>query len=143
LYEIQQHTATTVLDPNLAVVSVGQAQEWGDIARILRGESVTDRRLGVLTTVLEQPPEQPLTGDNAFMFTTDLVADVGDQRLVVGQQMLHIDAATVHTDPDEPARLTVTPWPDHSWTRTRAAPAQPGGSPTHASSDDVPAEPLP
>ncbi len=129
LHEIQQHTTTTVLVPDLAAVTVAQAREWGNVARILRGESITDRRLGVLTTFFEQPPAQPLDGDNAFMFSTDLIADVGDQRLALGQQVLHVDAATVRTEPDEPARLTITPWPGRSWTRTRVAPPQ-GGRPS-------------
>lgn len=96
LHGIQQHTATTVLVPDLAAVTVAQAREWGNVARILRGESITDRRLGVLTTVLEQPPD----GDNALMFTTVLVVDDGYQRLALGQQTLHVDAATVRTEPD-------------------------------------------
>jgi hypothetical protein len=133
LHEIQQHTATTVLVPDLAAVTVAQAREWGNVARILRGESITDRRLGVLTTVLEQAPGQPLEGDNAFVFTTDLVVDVGKQRLVLGQQALYLDAATVRTQPDEPARLTVTPWPGRSWTRTHVAPAQSASPSIHGS----------
>lgn len=69
-----------------------------------------------------QPPEQPLDGDNAFACTTDLIMDVGEERLILGQQTLYVDAAEVKTDPDDPARLTVTPWRGHSWTRTRGGP---------------------
>lgn len=123
LHEIQRHTATTVLVPDFAQVTVGQAREWQNVTRILRGEIVADRRLGVLTTVMQQPPEQPFDGDNAFAFTTDLLAEVGEERLILGQQTLHVDAATVRTDPNEPARLTVTPWPGRSWMRTRGEPA--------------------
>lgn len=119
LCEIQQHTGTTLLVPDFSSVTMGQMREWQNVARILRGESVSDRRLGVLTTVLERPPEKPLDGDNAFAFTTDLVVEVGEQRLVLGRQTLHVEAAVVQTDPDEPARLTVTPWDGHWWTRTR------------------------
>ncbi len=123
LHEIQQHTATTVLVPDFSRVTVGQAREWQNVARILRGETIADRRLGVLTTVMEQPPPQPLDGDNAFALTTDLVAEVAEERLVLGQQTLHVDAATVLTDPNNPARLTVTPWRGRSWMRTRGGPA--------------------
>jgi hypothetical protein len=122
LQELQQHTATTVLVPDFSVVTVGQLREWQVIARMLRGEAVSDRRLGVLTTVLEHRPEAIVDGDHAFAFTTDLVAAVGEQRLLLGQQLLHIDAATVRTDAGEPARLAVTPWRGHSWTRTRVEP---------------------
>ena len=37
LHEIQQHTAITVLVPDLAAVTVSPAQEWDNVARILRG----------------------------------------------------------------------------------------------------------
>ncbi len=78
---------------------------WQQVAQILAGETMTDARLGALTTELEQPPEQPLDCDSAFMFTTRLAVSVGDQAVVLGQQTLHVDAATVRTNPDRPARL--------------------------------------
>ena len=122
LQELQEHTATTVRVPDFSLVTVGQVREWQTIARMLRGETVSDRRLGVLTTVLEHPPEVIPEGGHPFAFTTSLIADVGKQRLPLGQQVLRIDAATVRTDADEPARLAVTPWRGHSWTRTRVEP---------------------
>lgn len=121
LNEIQQHTVTTVLVPDLAETTVRQAREWELLARILRGETVTDRWLGELTSELEQPPAESLEGDGAFTFTTELVAEVGAQRLLLGRQTWHVDAAAVRTDPDTPTRLSVTPVRGHSWTRTRAA----------------------
>jgi hypothetical protein len=128
LYEIQQHTPTTVLVPDLTVVTVNQAREWDNVARLLRGETISDHRLGTLASVLSEPPERPFDGDNAFMVTTRLVADLGDQQLSLGEQVLHVDAATVRSDSDEPARLTVTPKPGRSWTRTRIVPTHDGTS---------------
>jgi len=73
---------------------------------------------------LEQPPAEPLEGDHAFMFTTALSLVVGSQTVVLGQQMLHVDAATVCSDPERTAHLTVTPGADRQWTRRLAPPAQ-------------------
>jgi hypothetical protein len=120
LHEIQQHTAATVLVPDFSVVTVGEAREWQNVVRILRGETVHDRRLGAVTTAMEQPPEQALDGDNAIAFGADLVVEVGEQRLTLAQQMFHVDAAVIQTDPDDPRQLTITLWQGHPWTRTRA-----------------------
>lgn len=120
LAALQEHTATTLLVPDLDRVTRGDAREWQTVARILTGEIVVDPRLGELRTELQEPPVEPLDGDHAFASSCELAVRVGEQHVVLGQQMLQISAARVLSDPDRPGRLAVTPLPGASWTRTLA-----------------------
>lgn len=123
LVALQEHTATTLLVPDLDRVTRGDAREWQTVASILAGETVVDPRLGELRTELQEPPVEPLGGDHAFAFSGELAVWVGEQHVVLGQQIVQISAARVLSDPDRPGRLTVTPLPGASWTRTRAGAA--------------------
>jgi len=118
LAALQEHTATTLLVPDR--LTRGDVREWQTVARILAGEIVVDPRLGELRTELQQPPVEPLDGDHAFALSGELAVRLGGQHVVLGQQILHISAARALSDPDRPGRLTVTPLPGASWTRTRA-----------------------
>lgn len=116
LAALQEHTATTLLVPE--ILSPAHTREWQNVAKMMAGESIVDPELGELTTELTEPPAEPLTGDHAFAATGDLIVRVGDQQIILGQQILHISAARVTSDPARPARLMVTPLTGASWTRT-------------------------
>src|SRR6266536_1063495 len=118
LAAMQAHTTTTLLVPDR--MTRGDACEWQNVARILAGEIVVDPRLGELRTELQKPPGEPLDGEHAFAVISDLAVRVGKQHVVLGKQALQISAARVLSDPGRPGRLTVTPRPGASWTRTRA-----------------------
>jgi hypothetical protein len=118
LAALQEHTVTTLLVPDR--VTRGDVREWQNVARMLAGVIIVDPRLGELRTELQEPPAEPLDGEHAFAFVGELAVRVGEQHVVLGQQLLQISAARVLSDPDRPGRLTVTPRPGASWTRTRA-----------------------
>jgi hypothetical protein len=118
LAALQHQTATTLLVPDR--MTRGDVREWQNVAKILAGETVVDPRLGKLRTELQEPPVEPLDGEHAFALVSELAVRVGEQHVVLGQQILHISAARVLSDPDHPGRLTVTPRPGASWTRTHA-----------------------
>ena len=121
LAALQDHTATTLLVPDR--LTRGDIREWQNVAKILAGETVVDPRLGKLRTELQEPPVEPLDGEHAFALVSELAVQVGELHMVLGQQILRISAARVLSDPDHPGRLTVTPRPGASWTRTRAGAA--------------------
>lgn len=118
LAALQEHTPTTLLVPDFDRVTRGQLREWGIVARVLAGETVTDGRLGELKTELRDPPVGAPDGEHAFCAVTDLVVEVGEQRVTFGQQVLYNSAAHVSSDATNPAGLTVTPRPGVPWTRT-------------------------
>lgn len=118
LHAIQQYTITTLFVPDFTGVTYGDVKEWQIVAKILDGETVTDSRLGTMKTDLQQPPETPLDGDNTMMFTTILQIKIGEQVVDLGRQILNIAAARIRSDPGQSTRLTVTPLPGTSWTRS-------------------------
>ena len=118
---LQEHTPTALLVPDLGQVTLGDVREWELIRRILDGETVEDPRLGAFSAELEQPPAEAVAGAHAFMCEAPLAARVGGQEIVLGRQVLHVAAADLDADADDPARLTVTPHPGVRWTRSRAA----------------------
>jgi hypothetical protein len=122
LAALQEHTATTLLVPDLDRVTRGDAREWQIVARILAGETVVDPRLGELTTELQEPPIEPFDGEHAFALVGELAVWVGEQHVALGHQILHVSAARVRQDSDRPSRLTVTPRHGALWTRTRTGP---------------------
>jgi hypothetical protein len=117
LAALQEHTATPLLIPDQ--MSRGHVREWQVVARVLDGETVADPRLGKLRTELPELPAEPMDDDHAFVCIRELAVRIGEQHVVFGSEKLHISAAHVRTDPDQPAQLTVTPRPGTSWTRAR------------------------
>jgi hypothetical protein len=117
LAALQQHTSTTVRVPDLDRTTRGEVREWKYVARILAGETVVDPRLGKLQTELQEAPTEPIEGDHAFAFDCALAAQVGDERIILGQQVLHISAAHVASHHAHAAKLTITPKPGAKWTR--------------------------
>lgn len=117
---LQEHTSTTLLVPDFAQVTMGDLREWRYVGRILAGEVVVDPRLGVLRTELQEPPSESPDGEHAFAVASQLFVHVGEQHVVFGQQILHISAAHVLSDPARPGLLTVTPLAGAKWTRARA-----------------------
>lgn len=118
LHQIQQHTSTEITVPDFTVVTVAEVAEWANIARILRGETVADPRLGTLTHQSDSPPPQSMGDNGAVIVVINLIAVISGQRLVVGKQALHVACATINTDPADPTRHMFTPWEGHTWTRT-------------------------
>lgn len=117
---LQEHTPTPLLVPDLGQVTRGDVREWELVRRTLDGETVADPRLGAFTAALEQPPAEPAAGAHAFMCEAALAVRVGEQEIVLGRQVLHVAAADIVADADNPARLTVTPHPGVLWTRSLA-----------------------
>jgi hypothetical protein len=86
--------------PDLDRTTRGEVREWKYVARILAGETVTDPRLGMLESELQEAPTEPIHGDRAFAVVCELAAQVGDERVVLGQQGLHISVAHVASHRD-------------------------------------------
>jgi hypothetical protein len=118
---LQEHTPAPLRVPDLGQVTHGEVREWQLVRRILDGQTVEDPSLGAFTAELQQAPADHAAGAHAFMCEAALALRVGGQEVVLGRQVLHLAAADLVADADNPARLTVTPHPGVRWTRSLSA----------------------